>query len=168
MGYQKLQVGRATEMANLLSDSEDTVNLNDVILTGTTAAGTTGTTVVSAANTFIGTDGKNKVNVGDLVVNTSSTPKASRITAVVSDTTVTVQTTGLFGTSDNFNVLSKSTEPAVLFVGTVGASPTLKVRTMGGDDITLNNVVQGTFLPIQVKRVYNTGTSNVSDIIALF
>ena len=106
--------------------------------------------------------------MGDLVVNTSSTPKATRITAVVSDTTVTVQTTGLFGTSDNFNVLSKSTEPAVLFVGTVGASPTLKVRTMGGDDITLNNVVQGTFLPIQVKRVYNTGTSNVSDIIALF
>lgn len=169
MAYQKLQVGRATNMSSLISDVEDTVNLDNEILTGRCAAGTTGTTIVDTANTFIDANGNNLVNVGDLVVNTSSTPQASRITSVVSDTTIEVQTTGLFAATNDYRVLSQSDEPAVLYVGTVGSGTvTLKVRTSGGDDITLHNVVQGTFLPVQVKRVYATGTQNVSNVVALF
>lgn len=170
MAYQKLQVGRATDMTNLISDVEDTVNLDNEILTGRCAAGTTGTTIVDTANTFIDANGNNLVNVGDLVVNTSSTPQASRITSVVSDTTIEVQTTGLFAPANDYRVLSQSDEPAVLYVGTVASSGTitLKVRTSGGDDITFHNVVQGTFLPVQVKRVYATGTQNVSNVVALF
>ena len=125
-------------------------------------------TIVDTANTFIDANGNNLVNVGDLVVNTSSAA-ASRITSVVSDTTIEVQTTGLFASANDFRVLSQSDEPAVLYVGTVSSGTViLKVRTSGGDDITLHNVVQGTFLPVQVKRVYATGTQNVSNVVALF
>ena len=167
MAYQKLQVGRATDMDDKQSDVEDTVNLDNEILTGRCAAGTTGTTIVDTANTFIDTNGNNLVNVGDLVVNTTSTPKASRITSVVSDTTIEVQTTGLFAATNDYRVLSQSDEPAVLYIGDVTAGASLKVRSAGGDDATFVNVVQGTFLPVQVKRIYATGTT-ASKIIALF
>ena len=171
MAYQKLQVGRATDMTNLISDVEDTVNLDNEVLTGRCAAGTTGTTiVVTDANKFIDANGNNLVGVGDLVVNTTTTPYASRITAVNSGNTITVQTTGLFASTNDFRILSQSDEAAVLYVGTVDTSGTvsLKVRTSGDDDITLHNVVQGTFLPVQVKRVYATGSSGVSNVVALF
>ena len=167
MAYQKLQVGRATDMDDKQSDVEDTVNLDNEILTGRCAAGTTGTTIVDTANTFIDVNGNNLVNVGDLVVNTTSTPKASRITSVVSDTTIEVQTTGLFAATNDYRVLSQSDEPAVLYIGDVTAGASLKVRSAGGDDATFVNVVQGTFLPVQVKRIYATGTT-ASKIIALF
>ena len=39
---------------------------------------------------------------------------------------------------------------------------------MGGDDVTFTNPVAGSFLPVQVKRIFNTGTADVSDILALF
>jgi len=100
-------------------------------------------------------------------VNTTSTPKASRITSVVSDTTIEVQTTGLFAATNDYRVLSQSDEPAVLYIGDVTAGASLKVRSAGGDDATFVNVVQGTFLPVQVKRIYATGTT-ASKIIALF
>lgn len=167
MGYEKLQVGRATAMDTLLSDTENTVNLdNPITLTsGTLTAGTTGVTVVAAAATFI-TDG---VQVGDLVVNQSSTPNASRVVSVDSETQLTVQTTGLFASGNTVQILSGTTEPAVLYVGTTPGSGavTLKVVTEGGDEVVFHNPAAGSFLPVQVKRVYDTLTT-VSNIVALF
>ena len=52
----------------------------------------------------------------------------------------------------------------VLYVGTGGD---VRVLTDGGDDIVLKNVADGTFLPVQVKRVFSTNTS-ASGIIALW
>jgi len=52
----------------------------------------------------------------------------------------------------------------VLYVGTGG---TLKVRTVGGDDVTFVNVPNGTFIPVQVVRVFATGTG-ASNILALW
>ncbi len=52
----------------------------------------------------------------------------------------------------------------VLYVGTGGP---LKVRTAGGDDVTFENVQDGTFIPVQVVRVFATGTS-ADNIIALW
>lgn len=51
-----------------------------------------------------------------------------------------------------------------LYVGTGG---NIKVDSPSGDTVTFANVPDGTFMPIQVKRVYSTGTT-ASDIIALF
>lgn len=53
--------------------------------------------------------------------------------------------------------------PCVLYVGTGG---TLDIRTADGDDVTLVNVPDGTFIPIQVIRVFTT--SSAADIVALW
>tara|TARA_R100001224_G_scaffold88886_1_gene57970 strand:+ start:1725 stop:1979 length:255 start_codon:yes stop_codon:yes gene_type:complete len=53
---------------------------------------------------------------------------------------------------------------AVLYIGTGG---NIKVDTVSGDTVTFKNVADGSVLAVQVKKVYNTGTS-ASDIIALY
>ena len=52
----------------------------------------------------------------------------------------------------------------VLYIGGAG---TLKVTTVGGDEITFSGVLAGTFFPVQVTRVWATGTS-ATNIIALW
>ena len=52
----------------------------------------------------------------------------------------------------------------VLYVGTGGD---LKVLTVGGDEVILSNIQDGTFLPVQVLRVFATGTTATS-IVALW
>jgi hypothetical protein len=73
--------------------------------------------------------------------------------------------------TDNIpNAGSQAGEPVtssgacVLYVGTGGA---LKVRSAGGDDVIFTNIPDGTFLPVQVVRVFATGTT-ASDILALW
>jgi|TARA_R110000744_G_scaffold96259_1_gene186023 hypothetical protein len=73
--------------------------------------------------------------------------------------------------SDTVDIPSVSTDPGagknngcVLFVGGAG---TLKVRTVGGDDVTFNGINTGAFIPVQVVRVFATGTS-ATNIIALW
>jgi hypothetical protein len=52
----------------------------------------------------------------------------------------------------------------VLYVGFGGD---LKVTTAAGDDITFYNIQDSTFFPVQVVRVWATGTT-AQDIIALW
>jgi len=82
--------------------------------------------------------------------------QASRAAAVVPSDTVNIPNpSSPDGIANNGNVL---------YIGTAG---TLKVRTAGGDDITFVTVNAGSFLPIQVVRVFATGTT-ASNIIALW
>ena len=71
-------------------------------------------------------------------------------------------------TPSNTANISESTEAAksgvVLYIGTGGD---LKVLTSGGDEVTFTNIQDGSFLPVQVVRVFSTGTT-ASDIIALW
>jgi hypothetical protein len=53
---------------------------------------------------------------------------------------------------------------ACLYIGTGG---NLTITTIGGQTIQLTNVANGSFIPIQVKRVWATGTS-ASGILALY
>jgi hypothetical protein len=72
--------------------------------------------------------------------------------------------------SDTVDIPSVSTQDGsgnngcVLYVGTGG---TLKVSTIGGDEVTFTGIVSGTFVPVQVLRVWATGTS-ASNIVALW
>jgi hypothetical protein len=52
----------------------------------------------------------------------------------------------------------------VLYVGGTGD---LKVLTIGGDEVVLVNIQGGTFVPVQVLRVFATGTTAAS-IVALW
>jgi|TARA_R110002167_G_scaffold153454_1_gene347676 hypothetical protein len=72
--------------------------------------------------------------------------------------------------SDTINIPSVSTENGrgnngcVLYVGTGGD---LNVLTAGGDTVILKGVPTGSFIPIQVVRVFNIATT-ASDILALW
>lgn len=162
MGYQKLQAGNAVAADVIFSDTEDTLNLKSVITLTSSALtpGTTGVTLIAAAATFI-TDG---VTAGDLVVNATSSPQASRVVSVDSETQLTVQTTGLFSATNNIEIWTQSKEPAVLYVGVGG---NVKVRTMGGDDVRFTGLAAGQFVPVQCVRIYSTGTT-ATDVVALW
>jgi hypothetical protein len=49
----------------------------------------------------------------------------------------------------------------------IGGNGNLRVTTAGGDDITFVAVQAGSFLPVQVVRVWATGTS-ATNIVALW
>lgn len=53
---------------------------------------------------------------------------------------------------------------ALLYVGTGG---NLTITTLGNQTVTLANVPSGSYVPIQVRRVWATGTS-ATNIIALY
>lgn len=71
-------------------------------------------------------------------------------------------------TPSNTVNISEGTEApksgSVLYIGTGGD---LKVLTVGNDEITFTNIQDGSFLPVQVLRVFATGTT-ASNIIALW
>jgi hypothetical protein len=63
-------------------------------------------------------------------------------------------------TSDTNNLR----EPSVIFVGTTGA---LRVLTAQGSDVTFNAVPGGTVVPLQVIRVYASGTT-ATNLVRIF
>ena len=71
-------------------------------------------------------------------------------------------------TPSNTVNISEGTEApksgSVLYIGTGGD---LKVLTVGNDEITFTNIQDGSFLPVQVLRVFSTGTT-ATNIIALW
>jgi hypothetical protein len=80
--------------------------------------------------------------------------QVGRAAAVTPSNTVDIPSiTG--GTSNN---------GCVLYVGGAG---NLRVDTIGGDDVTFTGVLAGSFIPVQVTRVYATGTTATS-IVALW
>ena len=80
--------------------------------------------------------------------------QAGRAAAVTPSNTVDIPSVS-GGTSNN---------GCVLYVGGAGD---LKVDTVGGDAVTFVAVPAGSFIPVQVKRVYSTGTTATS-IVALW
>ena len=69
--------------------------------------------------------------------------------------------------SDTINIPSingGTNNGCVLYVGGYGD---VKVDTIGGDTVTFVGVNGGTFVPVQVLRVYATGTT-ATNIIALW
>ena len=69
--------------------------------------------------------------------------------------------------SDTANIPSVSggtNNGCVLYVGSAG---NLRVQTVGGDDVTFNNINTGAFTPVQIVKVYATGTT-ASNILALW
>ena len=72
--------------------------------------------------------------------------------------------------SDTVNIPNISTEDGsgnngcVLYVGVTG---NVRVLTAGGDDVTLVGVSAGQFIPVQVVKVFATGTTS-TNILALW
>lgn len=79
--------------------------------------------------------------------------QASRATVVTKSDTVDIPNPG-----------NGQVEGCVLYVGTGGI---LRVLTAGGDDVTFQGVPNGTFIPVQVVRVFDT-TTTALNIVALW
>jgi hypothetical protein len=54
--------------------------------------------------------------------------------------------------------------PCVLYIG---GSGNIRVQTEGGDDVVFTGVLAGTFLPVNVVRVFATNTT-ATNIVALW
>lgn len=71
-------------------------------------------------------------------------------------------------TPSNTDNISEGTEASksgsVLYIGTGGD---LRVLTVGGDEVVFYNIQDGSFLPVQVLRVYESETT-ATNILALW
>lgn len=154
MAYQKLQAGKALEIHP--SDTASIPNTPLVSDSGTTSA-TTANKLVETGQNFTST-----VRVGDIVYNTTDTTAAT-VTAVDSDTTLSLSE-DIMESGDFYTIYRGQPGACVLYVGNLGD---VKVKTSGGDIVTFQNLSNGQFVPVQVSKVFATGTT-ATGLIALW
>ena len=157
MAYQKLQVG--TGIAVVPSDTIDIPAVSGPVVDSTmTQVPPTTSTVVDSGQDFTAIQGL----VGSTIVIGSS---IARVASVAGATQITLDA-AIAGTSAvGYKIYVKDSNPGcVLYVGTGGD---LRVLTSSGADLTFVGIPDGSFLPVQVKRVYATDTT-ATNIIALW
>jgi hypothetical protein len=149
----------------------DSINIPNpgLITSGTNTSGVA-TTLTDAGQDFTNaTTNANGYNIsgGDVVI--SAAGVISEIASVDSATQLTLLTAIAAGTYDiykgNYQILGES-EGFTLFVGTGGPATVLRIQTLTGQDVSLLNIPDSSFIPIQVQRVWAT-TTTCSNIIAL-
>ena len=167
MAYQKLQAGKAWAVNN--SDNTDIPNTGLDGVTGTTTTGSA-TQLIDAGRT--GSDIGNLatlsflkagIQMGMIIVNTTDGTQTT-VKQVVNGTTILVAQNIFATTAKAYAIYGGTQDGAVLYIGTTG---TLKVTTIAGDDVTFTGIVSGSFFPVQVRKVWSTGTT-ASNIIALW
>ncbi len=150
----------------------DTINIPvpGIITNGTNTSGVA-TTLTDAGQDFTNaTTNANGYNIsgGDVVI--SAAGVICEIASVDSATQLTLLAPGIAaGTYDiykgNYQILGES-EGFTLFVGTGGPATVLRIQTVTGQDVSLLNVPDSSFIPIQVQRVW-AATTTCSNILAL-
>ena len=137
-----------------------------IISAGTATTGSAGPPpdMTAAAGTFLD-DGVQK---GDVIYNTTTNAHAI-ITEVKSNTEMTISA-NIFAAGNAFviykgngNFQFSVNTGLLLFVGTAG---NIRVTTIQGDDVTLLNIGNASWLPLAVYKVWATGTT-AADIIAV-
>jgi len=156
MAYQKLQGYSALRVV-----TSDTIN----IPTSTTLA-VSGTNDSVTANRLVDST-KNfnalQIQLGSIVYNTTD-GSAALVTAIASDTSLTLSANIFTAISKGYAVYAPNDAPCVLYIGGAG---NLRVLTASGNDVTLNGVLAGSYVPIQVQRVFSSGTT-ATNIIAIW
>jgi hypothetical protein len=157
MAYQKLQVSRALQV--IKSDNAN------VPYPATVVSGTNNTVI---ANELEDTDVdfvSANVSTGDIVYN-NTTGTAATVVKVIDTTRISLNADIFLATGNSYTVYSQNekNEGCVLYIGTSG---NIRVLTHGGDDVVFANVLGGTFLPVQILKVFATNTT-ASNIIALW
>ena len=157
MAYQKLQTSVGL---NIVSTDNADIPSVSVVETGTNS-----TTVANALEDLSATFVTNGVQVGDVVYN-NVTLQVATITKVIDNTRLLLNANIFLSTAESYTIYAQSQvkNAAVLFIGVGG---TLRVITAGGQDITFNAILGGTFLPVQVIKVFKTGTT-ATNLIALW
>ena len=156
MAYQKLQAGRAWQVNK--SDNTDIPNIGIAGPTGSTTSGSA-TQLIDTSATFL-TSG---VKLNMIVVNTTDGTQAVVI-GIEDDNTLTVSANIFAVSGKNYAIDGGDQEGAVLYIGTAG---NLKVTTVAGDEVTFQGINTGAFFPVNVTKVFATGTT-ADNIIALW
>lgn len=173
MSQNNLQGQRAVQVS-VLKDGQDLINPANAPVMAQISATPTGNpreysaTYQGSGSVQYDTEIKN-IKVGDFVVTPfDTTIPAPIIQKIVVDEvantitfTLDVATIAMVGQVYRNLDLNHG---ATLYVGGAG---NLKIRTIGGDDVTLFGVVAGSFIPIQVSRVFATGTS-ATNVVAIW
>jgi len=157
MAYQKLQVG--TGIAVIPSDTIDIPAVSGPVVDSTMSQTPPSTTVlVDDTQDFTAIVGL----VGSPVIVGTG---IARVASVTSATSITLDT-GIAGTTAvGYKIYVGATNPGcVLYVGNTG---NLRVLTSSNADLTFVGIPAGSFVPVQVKRVFATNTT-ATDIIALW
>ena len=157
MAYQKLQVERALTVI-----PDDNINIPNVA--GPTVSGTTSqpapqvALLVDATKDFTAIQGLlgSIVYVGREVATVASVTNATTLT-------LSAGIMSTIGVSE-YVIYADENKGCVLYVGNTGS---VRVLTAGNDDVTFVGIPAGAFVPVQVKRVLETGT-DADDIVALW
>lgn len=166
MATQKLQPTRALEV---LPSNNANIPLPNLLASGTTTSAVTTQLIDTTANFIVTTSTgvQYKVNVGDIIYFAGV---AVTIAEVVNATTLLLNTTISLGSGAVYSIYQDSSKTgfsnqgAVLYIGGAGD---IKVATSGNDIVTFVGIQAGTFFPINVVKVFATGTS-CTNIIALW
>ena len=133
------------------------------------------TNIMDSANEgytiYTGEGFKNKVSIGDLVLNEATntltpvfTVKQTQL-AFASDVFPTVDVK--YKVYSNTSQMNSNTEPFVVYVSGSSDNVNIKVTTAAGNDIVFNGFPKGGFLPVQCLRVWSTDTT-ATNIVALW
>jgi len=154
--YQKLQVGTAL---NIFKSDNANIPFPSVITTGTSAA-----VSVNQLEDVTGQFVTLNVQTGDVVYN-NTTGLVATVTRVLDEENLLLNADIFLASGNSFTIYSQNTKEAcVLYIGTGG---NLRVLTASGQDVTFTNVLGGTFLPVQVIKVFSINTT-ASGFVALW
>lgn len=161
MANARIQPGRAL---NVIPSDNNDIPFPLVATSGANSFISVNQLVDSSANFYA-----DNVHQGDIVYNTSSL-LAATVVSVDAPDTITLNADIFLGTPENYVIyqtgaMSLGNQVCVLYIGTGGD---LSVTTADDDTkIIFANVQDGTFFPVQVKKVNSFGTT-AADIVALW
>ena len=154
--YQKLQVGTALNIVK--SDNANIPFPNEI------KSGLSGAVSVNQLEDVTGQFITRKVQVGDVVVN-NSTGVSATVTRVLDEYNLLINANIFTVSGVSYTLYAQNgKEGCVLYIGTAG---NLRVLTASGQDVLFSNVLAGTFLPVQVLKVFSTNTT-AANLVALW
>jgi hypothetical protein len=151
MAYQKLQAERALKVI-----PSDTINIPNVA-----GPSVSGTTTGTTANKLVDSTASFTSNLLGYIVYSGT--QIATVTAVDDANTLSLSA-DIMISGEAYTLYADDNNGCVLQTGLAG---TIRVLTIGGDDVTFS-VVAGAFVPVQVKRVLESTTMFPNDIIALW
>jgi len=138
----------------------DTINIPEVSGSKLSGSGTatTANKLVDSTQTFT-----EFADMKGAIVHNTTDGTIATVTAVDSDTTLSLSA-DIMANTEVYDIYFGSTEDCNIYIGGPG---NLKVLTSGGDIATFVGLLPGMFLPINVKRVYDTDTT-ATNLLAIW
>jgi len=156
MAYLKLQTSTAL---NIVTSDDANIPFPNAI-----ASGISGSVSANQLEDVTGKFVTSNVQTGDVVVNLTTNQSAT-VVSVIDEENLLMNANIFLASGDKFVIYANNRkEGCVLYIGAGG---TLRVITASGQDVTFYGILGGSFLPVNVLKVFQTGTS-ASELVALW